>query len=66
MVWEIEVEIVTNQEIFEAQRETEKELAEIEQRIPFAANVATEDYYKERKLKLQGLASCYKILQDWG
>jgi hypothetical protein len=57
---------VTNQEIFEAQRETEKELAEIEQRIPFAANVATEDYYKERKLKLQGLASCYKILQDWG
>ena len=55
---------MTNQEIFEAQRETEKELAEIEQRIPFAVNVATEDYYKERKLKLMVDAAWYEYLLE--
>ena len=30
----------------------EESLTEIEQRIPFAANVDTEDYYKELQLKL--------------
>ena len=55
---------MTKQEIFEAQRETEKELAEIEQRIPFAANVATEDYYKERKLKLMVDAAWYEYLLE--
>ena len=40
----------------------EQELAEIEQRIPFAANVATEVYYKELKLKVMGQICAYEYL----
>ena len=40
----------------------EKKLAEVEQRIPFAANEATEDYYKELRLKLMGQICAYEYL----
>ena len=40
----------------------EQELAEIEQRIPFAANVATEVYYKDLKLKVMGQICAYEYL----
>ena len=40
----------------------EKKLAEAEQRIPFAANVVTEDYYKELRLKLMGQICAYEYL----
>ena len=40
----------------------EESLTEVEQRIPFAANVATEDYYKELRLKLMGQICAYEYL----
>ena len=53
---------MTIQEMRDEIQKLEQELAEIEQRIPFAANVATEVYYKELKLKVMGQICAYEYL----
>ena len=53
---------MTIQEMRDEIQKLEQELAEIEQRIPFAANVATEVYYKDLKLKVMGQICAYEYL----
>ena len=53
---------MTIQEMRNEIQKLEQELAEIEQRIPFAANVATEVYYKDLKLKVMGQICAYEYL----
>jgi len=57
-----EVEKMTIEEMRTEIQKLEKKLAEVEQRIPFAANEATEDYYKELRLKLMGQICAYEYL----
>ena len=57
-----EVGKMTIQEMRDEIQKLEQELAEIEQRIPFAANVATEVYYKDLKLKVMGQICAYEYL----